>query len=201
MQTLPDDYQFEQNIEPGLLSKVRAGDFVALEELYQRYSRQAFGLALRILGNYEAAEDVIQEVFVRFWKQPSSYDPARGRFVTWLLSVVHNACIDQLRRKNQNNISLDYAETDGQLNQLAAGRTSVEEEVWLKVQREAIRRALQKLPSEQAQLVDLAFFKGHTHQEIAANTGLPLGTVKSRIRQGLLKLKDLLAHVATEPGL
>lgn len=200
MQTLRDDYQFEQNNEPLLLSKVQAGDFVALEELYQLYSRQAFGLALRIIGNYEAAEDVVQEVFVRFRKQPSSYNPARGRFVTWLLSVVRNACIDQLRRKNQHHLSLDFAEADGQLNQLAAGRTSVEEEVWLKVQREAIRLALQKLPPEQAQMVDLAFFKGLPHQEIAITTGQPLGTVKSRTRQGLLKLKDLLAHVAVEPG-
>ncbi len=183
-----------------LIAKVQSGDFLAVEELYLRYSRQAFGLALRILKSSEAAEDAVQDAFLRFWKQPANYDPERGRFATWLLSVVHNLCIDQLRRKRQNTVSLDQEETQEHLNYLADGSVPVDEEVWMGMQRRAIEQALGNLPSEQKAVIELAFFKGLTHNEIAAETGQPLGTVKSRIRQGLIKLKGLMQGLELEPG-
>lgn len=184
-----------QNDEKVLTARVQSGDFQAVEELYERHSRQAFGLALKILNNSEAAEDAVQDAFLRFWKQPSSYDPERGRFTTWLLSVVHNLCIDQLRRKRHNAVSLYQQETQEQILNLADEKPTVEEEVWLGIQRVAIRQALKNLSKEQQEVIELAFFKGLTHQEIATQTGQPLGTIKSRIRQGLMKLRGVMQGI------
>lgn len=200
MQFKPKSGNPEPDEEVILVRRVQSGDFVAIEQLYERYSRQTFGLALKILNNSEAAEDAIQEAFLRFWKQPNSYDPERGRFITWLLSVVHNLCIDQLRRKRHNVVSLDQQETQEHLNYLADDKVAVEDEVWLGMQRVAIQQALSTLPVEQRSVIELAFFKGLTHNEIAAETGQPLGTVKSRIRQGLLKLKGLMKAIEVEPS-
>jgi RNA polymerase sigma-70 factor, ECF subfamily len=182
----------ELSAEHLLVARVQTGDFTALEELYNRYSRAAFGLAYKVLNNSESAEDAVHDAFLRFWKQPENYDPKRGRFVTWLLSVVHNLCIDFLRRKQQSVLSLDQNNTQDYVAELADQTLDVEEEVWLGMQRKIVRQALGDLPDEQRFVIELAFFKGLTHQEIADHTGQPLGTVKSRIRQGLKKLKDFL---------
>lgn len=183
-----------------LVLKVQSGDFNALEKLYELYNRQAFGLALRILNSPEAAEDAVQDVFLRFWKQPSHFDPQKGRFITWLLGVVHNQCIDQLRRKSNNSLSLDREETQEHFSYLADNGPAVEEEVWLVIQRGIVRQALDRLPAEQRHLIELAYFKGLTRQEIANKTGQPLSTVKHRIQQGLLKLKDMMQAMEVEPG-
>jgi len=183
-----------------LISRVQSGDFAALEMLYESYNRQAFGLALRILNSPEAAEDAVQDVFLRFWKTPSHFDPQKGRFITWLLGVVHNQCIDQLRRKSNNSVSLDREENQEHFSYLADDGPPVEEEVWLIIQRGIVRQALDKLPTEQRRLIELAYFKGLTRQEIATTTGQPLSTVKHRIQQGLLKLKDMMQAMEVEPG-
>jgi RNA polymerase sigma-70 factor (ECF subfamily) len=180
------------NFERKLVARVQGGDFAALEELYHLYNRAAFGLAVKILRNSEAAEDAVHDAFLRFWKQPDNFDAKRGKFVTWLLSVVHNLCIDQLRRKYQSDVSLDQSQTQDYVTQIADQSLDVEEEVWLTMQRKIVRQAVDSLSSEQRYVVELAFFKGLTHQEIADQTGQPLGTVKSRIRQGLKKLKELI---------
>ncbi len=188
----------EGNNDERLLQRIKNGDFDAVEELYNQYSRLAFALALRILNDPGAAEDAVQEVFLRVWKQPNSYDPARGRFPTWLMSVVHNQCIDQLRKRRHQGLSLDQEESQERLNYLAEKAPALEEEVWSKMKRDTIRKALEWLPDEQRKLIELAFFGGYTHNEIAIHTGQPLGTVKSRIRQGLLKLKNILNNMQLE---
>lgn len=198
MQIKPNSNNADRSNEQRIVARVQSGDFTAIEELYERYSRQAFGLALKILNNSESAEDAVQDAFLRFWKQPGNFDPERGRFVTWLLSVVHNLCIDQIRRKRPNLVSLDQEETQERLNYLADDGFSIEEEVWLKMQRTTIQQAMVRLPEEQRSVIELAFFKGLTHNEIASQTNQPLGTVKSRIRQGLLKLKNLMQDVEAE---
>jgi RNA polymerase sigma-70 factor, ECF subfamily len=195
MQVRPENQPPEQQSEQTLISRVQSGDFSAVEELYGRYSRQAFGLALKILNNPEAAEDAVQDAFLRFWKQPKSFDPDRGRFGTWLLSVVHNLCIDHLRRKRNKAISIDQQEAQERLSYLADDQVAIEEEVWLGMQRTAIKKAMGSLPLEQRRVIELAFFSGLTHQEIAQETGQPLGTIKSRIRQGLMKLKGLVKEI------
>lgn len=181
-----------------LLNRIRSGEFEAVEELYNQYSRIAFALALRILSDPGAAEDAVQEVFLRVWRQPDSYDASRGRFATWLMSVVHNQCIDQLRKRRRPVVSLDQEESQERLNYLAEKAPGLEEEVWTKLKRQTIRQALDLLPEEQRKLIELAFFGGYTHSEIADSTGQPLGTVKSRIRQGLLKLKVILQNLQLE---
>lgn len=192
MQVKPENNNPDLDLDVQLSLRVQAGDFDALETLYERYSRQAFGLALKILNSNEAAEDAVQEAFLRFWKNPNSYDQQRGRFVSWLLSVVHNLCIDQLRRKKHVTVSLDWQEEQNPVNEVPDQAMPLEEEVWLGMQRDVIRQALTRLPREQRYVIELAFFKGLTHQEIASQTGQPLGTIKSRIRQGLRKLKELV---------
>jgi RNA polymerase sigma-70 factor (ECF subfamily) len=198
MQIRPNFNNADRSNEQKIVARVKSGDFTAIEELYERYSRQAFGLALKILNSSESAEDAVQDAFLRFWKQPDNFDPQRGRFATWLLSVVHNLCIDQIRRKRPNVVSLDQEETQERLNYLADDSFPLEEEVWLKIQRKAIAQAMSQLPPEQRGMIELAFFKGLTHNEIALQTGQPLGTVKSRIRQGLIKLKNLMQDVEAE---
>lgn len=198
MQIRPNSNNADRANEQRIVARVKSGDFTAIEELYERYSRQAFGLALKILNSSESAEDAVQDAFLRFWKQPDNFDPERGRFATWLLSVVHNLCIDQIRRRRLNVVSLDQEETQERLNYLADDRFSLEEEVWLKIQRKTIEQAMSQLPEEQRGMIELAFFKGLTHNEIALKTSQPLGTVKSRIRQGLLKLKSLMQDVEAE---
>lgn len=180
------------NSDEQLLRRIQDGDFEAVEQLYNRYNRTAFALALRVLTDPEGAEDVVQEVFLRIWRQPGYYDPARGRFPTWLMSVVRNLCIDQIRKRRHQGVSLDQEESQEHLNFLAEKALPLEEEVWSKLRRDSVRKAMSGLPDEQRKMIELAFFGGYTHQEIAERTGQPLGTVKSRIRQGLLKLKGLL---------
>lgn len=195
MQARPGNQPSDQEYEQNLIERVQAGDFAAVEELYGRYSRQAFGLALKILNSNEAAEDAVQDAFLRFWKQPRNFDARRGRFSTWLLSVVHNLCIDQLRRKRNKAVSIDQQEAQEHLNFLADDQIPIDEEVWQGMQRTTIRKALNNLPVEQRKVIEMAFFNGLTHQEIATATGQPLGTIKSRIRQGLMKLKGLIQEI------
>ncbi len=191
----------DNNSDDLLLRRLRGGDYEAVEELYNRYSRITFALALRLLSDPGGAEDIVQEVFLKIWRNPDSFDPNRGRFASWLMSVVHNQCIDQLRKKRHTNVSLDQEETQEHLNYLVDNKPAPEEEVWIKMRRDLVRQVLNQLPQEQRRLIDLAFFGGYTHQEIATQTGQPLGTVKSRIRQGLLKLKSLLEKTQLENNL
>lgn len=169
-------------------SRVISDDYSELEELYKAYNRQAFSLALKMLGDREAAEDLVQEAFVKVWQRSESYDPQRGRFATWLLTIVHNLCIDQLRKKRLKASSLDQDTLQDWLLYLPDNRTGPEEEAWIKQRREVIRRNLQNLSLEQRELIELAFFGGFSHSQIANKTGRSLGTVKYCIRQGLHKL-------------
>jgi RNA polymerase sigma-70 factor (ECF subfamily) len=109
--------------------------------------------------------------------------------------VVHNLCIDQLRRKRNKAVSIDQQEAQEHLSYLADEQVAIEEEVWQGMQRKVIRKALDNLPVEQRRVIEMAFFNGLTHQEIAAATGQPLGTIKSRIRQGLMKLKGMMQEI------
>lgn len=182
-------------LEISLLLRGQQGDYSVIEELYQCYSPRAFGLANKILKNKETAEDVVQEAFLRLWKNPTSYDPRRGKFVPWLLRGIHNQCIDQLRRTNHARQYLLYQaqpETEEIITNVADESVNVEGEVWLKMEQVMICQALSQIPTTQRHLIELAFFQGLTHSEIALASGLPPGTVKSRIRQGLLKLKVLM---------
>ncbi len=161
-----------------------------MEELYLRYSYQAFGLALKILHNPQAAEDAVQDAFIKVWQKSETFDPSKGSFTTWLMQVVHNLSIDQLRKKRILAISLDQSEKNEMFSYLADSGEGPEEEAWLKQKRETIKQKLLLLNNRQRELIEMAFFGGFTHHQIALRTGLPLGTVKSGIRQGLLILNS-----------
>ncbi|HZP57147.1 MAG TPA: sigma-70 family RNA polymerase sigma factor [Dehalococcoidia bacterium] len=170
-----------------LLRDVAAGDVEALEALYDRYSRQAFALALRMLHEREAAEEVTQDAFVSVWRQAGTYRERSGRVRPWLFAIVHHRAIDRIRRARGDGATtaLDDA-------WMRASDADVFGDAYRNVQREQVRAAMQALPEEQRAAVEMLYFGGMTFAEIAERTGAPAGTVKSRVRLGLRKLRDML---------
>jgi RNA polymerase sigma-70 factor, ECF subfamily len=168
-----------------LLRRLEARESDALEALYARYSAYVMGIALRILGSREEAEEVVQDVFWQLWKATLCYDPARGRFSTWLFSVARNRSIDRLRAANRAPLRSSAEELER-----VAGAADLENETYLVERQKEVRAQLELLPDDQRAAIELAFFRGLTHGEIAAETGEALGTIKSRIRRGLLRLKQ-----------
>lgn len=171
-----------------LLARVHDGDPDSLEALYDRYSSYVHGLALRMLGAREEADEVTQDVFWLLWKRKIRYDAARGRFTTWLFAVTRNRCIDRLRSERRQPLTRPL-EVDSD----PPDKTDLEKDAFLGEQRRVVLDALAELPNEQRDAVKLCFFKGMTHSEVATHLGEPLGTVKSRIRMGMAKLKQSLA--------
>jgi RNA polymerase sigma-70 factor (ECF subfamily) len=170
-----------------LLERIARGDTAALGLLYDRYAALAFGLAMRILRDPGVAEEVVQDAFLNAWRRASSFRPDRGEPRTWLLSIVHHRAIDRLRGAAGQRAELDLADAPEPVD-----RADVWAETWVGLEREAIARALAALPEEQRAAIELAFFGGLTHAEVAERLGEPLGTVKGRIRLGLTKLRTLL---------
>jgi RNA polymerase sigma-70 factor (ECF subfamily) len=176
-------YEDEESILLGL----RERDPSALEALYDRYARRAFGLALKVLGDVASAEDAVQEAFLTLWRQCDRLDQARGRVGALLLTVVYRRAVDLLReRRGQVPLLTDAA------GEPTAGWPPQADWTMATLDREAVRRALESLPPEQRQVIEMAFFQGLTHVEVAEALGLPLGTVKSRLRLGMEKMRSLL---------
>ena len=178
-----------------LLSRIRAGDRTAVDDLYERFRRPAFALARRILVDESLAEDVLQEVFLSVWRDPSAYDGARGSFSSWLLSVVHHKAVDAVRREESQRRRQNLAEEDLALDEAGAAR-DVEEEAWTRVVAHQVRSALQTLSQPQREALTLAYYGGYTQREVAALTGAPLGTVKTRMLVGMRRLKAELGEAA-----
>ncbi|MGA7672885.1 MAG: sigma-70 family RNA polymerase sigma factor [Nitrolancea sp.] len=171
-----------------VLESIAKSDPDALVMLYDRYGRLAFGLAYRILGDAATAEEVVQDAFMNVWRKAESFDAERGNIRTWLLSIVRNRAIDQLRgRYGRQRDEIDF----DKLEPVLSGQ-----DLWTEVVRglraEAVRGAIIDLPDEQRSAIELAYFEGLTHREIAEKTGIPLGTIKSRLRLGLRKLHETL---------
>jgi RNA polymerase sigma-70 factor (ECF subfamily) len=175
-----------------LVARIARGDAAALEVLYDRYVRQCFGLAMRMLGDSALSEEVVQEVFLKVWTNPGSYSSQKGKFASWLLSLIHHRCIDELRRRSRTEVALDDDETGGVLSTEADPALEPGDQVWVMEQQRAVRDALSKIPQNQRQVLELAYFRGLSHSEIAARLGQPLGTVKTRIRLGMQSLRQLL---------
>jgi RNA polymerase sigma-70 factor, ECF subfamily len=163
---------------------LRVGDPVAVELAYDRYGGMAYGLALRILGDPDQAEDVVQEVFLRVWDNPASFEPTRGSFRTWLLTLVRNRSIDVLRGRQRRALPI---ELPADLKDGSAGADPWQT-LALNLEQQAIRKGLDLLPKEQREAIELAYLGGYTHAEIAERLRTPLGTVKGRLRLGLEKL-------------
>jgi RNA polymerase sigma-70 factor (ECF subfamily) len=181
-----------------LITLVTQGDQDALGMLYERYSRAVYSFSLRIVGDAQVAEEILQEVFVRAWQQGGSYQSARGSLITWLLSITHNLSIDEVRRRKRRPQKADSEEPETILASLPDEGSDVEEEVWLSSLRVSIQDALQQLPAAQREAIELAYFQGLTQREIADTLGEPLGTIKTRMRLGMLKLREQLGPVVSE---
>ena len=172
-----------------LLAAVGRREEAAVAALYDRYGRLAFSLAYRILGDQGAAEDVVQDAFLSVWRRAASFQPGRGSVRTWLLSIVHHRAIDRLRG------TAGRARRDTALEEV--DRVAALDDPWrdveLTLQRDVLRKGLATLPEEQRRTIELAYFGGYTQTEIAGAMGVPIGTVKGRMRIGLQKLRALLS--------
>ncbi|MYA49549.1 MAG: sigma-70 family RNA polymerase sigma factor [Chloroflexi bacterium] len=180
-----------------LASRVAAGDAGSLEELYNRYGVQVFSMAYGILRDYALAEDLAQEVFMALWTRAGRFDAAKGVFRHWFLHLAHNRVIDEVRRRRRATLmDADRAPEDATLGLVSNGDTA-DEAITAVLAGEA-REALRALPEEQRVVIVMAYLEGATQQEIAQRTGTPLGTVKTRLRLGLGKLRQTMNAPATE---
>lgn len=175
-----------------LMQRLFYRDLAAFRTLYDRYANLVYSTSLRVLRDAHMAEDMVQEVFLRVWRKPESYLPQKGRFATWLTSVTRNRAVDAIRSRNRRyrfetsspeEQERDVPDVEGEDPALTAE---------LADQRRLVLAALKDLPAEQRQVIELAYFGGLTQQEIADLTGQPLGTVKTRIRLGMQKLRAAL---------
>ena len=165
-----------------LLAQVALGNEKAFAELYQRFSRRVHSLARRILGSQSEADDLTQEVFVKLWGRANIFFEQRGSAASWLMTIAHHASIDALRRRTARRT--DYPEETLERYSLEPDQDPLEQAM--------LHRALSVLNIHERELIELAFFAGLSHSQIAKKTELPLGTIKSRLRLGLEKLSDAL---------
>lgn len=171
------------------MARLRDGEMAAFEVIYDRHSGVAFSLAYRICGARQSAEEVVQEAFLALWRSGARYDPSRGSVRTWVLGIVHNRAIDAVRR---NVVHERRRAGDEGLEERLVASEWTEAEVVHRDEAREIRAALETLPEEQARVIELAYFGGFTHTEIAALLGAPVGTIKGRMRLGLEKLRNSL---------
>lgn len=169
-----------------LLERIKASDPAALGELYDRHSRLVFGVVMRILRSRDEAEEVLQDTFVQAWKRGSTYQPGLGSPAGWLIGIARNRAIDRLRARAVRSAAHDSAAAEPAFTPAEHGPASGREG------RLDIRRALGALPPEERDLIEQAYFEGFTHTELAARHGIPLGTVKTRIRRSVQALRGYL---------
>jgi RNA polymerase sigma-70 factor (ECF subfamily) len=191
---IPDQSVLADLSDAELVEKIASGATEALDVLYERYSRVVLSFAFRILGDRASAEELLQEVFLRTWRQAGNFSQSKGTFVTWLLSITHNMAIDEIRKRNRRP---KRTNSDDPLLMLANMRdtdTPVDERAVLSSLRGEIGRALEELPAPQRTAIEMAYFEGLTQREIAEQVGEPLGTIKTRMRLGMRKLRESLSE-------
>jgi len=165
----------------------------ALARLYDLYSSALFGCLLRILGQREEAEEVLLEVFWQAWEQADRYDPARGALFTWLFTIARSRALDRVRARQRQAATVEAAAMEQRRSPVQPENPEVN--VLFRELRGQVQAALARLPGEQREAIALAYYEGLTQVEIAARTGTPLGTVKTRVRLGLLRLREMLKDV------
>jgi RNA polymerase sigma-70 factor (ECF subfamily) len=166
-----------------LVVAIRSGNQEAMAELYDRYSSVVYAVALRVVGDTDAAEDILQEIFMQLWRKPGAFDASRGNLAPWLAVIARNRAVDVLRKRRPQS---DLEETV----------LSVEPDMAADADRgraaERIRAALKQMQPAQRSALEMAYFQGYSHSEISMKTGEPLGTIKTRIRSGLLQLRKVM---------
>jgi RNA polymerase sigma-70 factor (ECF subfamily) len=183
-----------QDEDRSLLQRVARGDQVAFAVLYDRYGASCFGMALKICNNRALAEDVVQEAFLSIWQRAGRFDSERGSVAAYLFAAVHNKAVDAVRheeslRRREEGVADFATETEGE---------EVVEAAWLGVRRKEVRSAVARLSPVQREALELAYFEGLTYSEVADKLGIPLGTAKTRLRDGMIRLRGLLPHL--QPG-
>jgi RNA polymerase sigma factor (sigma-70 family) len=174
--------------DEAVVAMLARSDESALAELYDRFGRLAYGLALRVLRDEKLAEDAVQEAFLAAWRNADRFMPERGRAGTWLLTLVHRRAVDLVRREDRRR-----AEPLREGFEPAAAE-SAEDDAWLRIERERVQLALKRLPDQQREALELAYYGGFTQSELAERLGEPVGTIKSRMFTGLARLRELLAE-------
>lgn len=168
------------------MSLLKSKDGKAFSYLYDHYSGSLYTVIYQIVNDMEAANDVLQEVFINIWRRIETYDPVKGRLFTWMINIARNAAIDVLRSKNYQNNQKNTSLGPGNEKVTAGQVQSVD------IDHIGFRKILDRLRKEHRVLIDLAYFKGYTHEEIAEIEAIPLGTVKTRIRNALIQLREYL---------
>jgi RNA polymerase sigma-70 factor, ECF subfamily len=182
----------DTDLEVFLMQRTGQGDRGSFEQLYERFSGVLFSTALNVLNNPEAAEDVLQDVFVAIWEKAPLYDSVRGKPLTWAVTLTRYKAIDRLRSLRRKGILYDRIEQESKIFEEHDGSSSLNE-VDAAEKSSIVRQAILQLSPTQREAIDLAFFTGLTQAEIAKKLGQPLGTVKARIRRGMMKLKDIIS--------
>jgi RNA polymerase sigma factor (sigma-70 family) len=177
--------------DEALLALCSRADDSALGELYDRYGRVAYGLALRIVRDRALAEDAVQEAFLAVWRSAGTFLAEQGKPSTWILTLVHRRAVDLVRREERRRAD-PIEDAEPQTGE------ATDEEAWLRAQRQVVQEALRKLPPEQREAIELAYYGGFTQSELAERLGQPLGTIKSRMFAGLNRLRDLLAEAGLD---
>ncbi|HEV2583987.1 MAG TPA: sigma-70 family RNA polymerase sigma factor [Ktedonobacteraceae bacterium] len=183
--------------DEALLTAIAGGAVWAMESLYHRYSRILYSLAYRIVADHQIAEDLLQDTFVSVWKRSTTFSPQSGAARNWLISIVHHRAIDHLRRVRRRSVLQEAPLAELDLDEKTAF-PDVWDEAWRSVQSSQVRAALMQIPTEQRMVIELAYFQGWTHTEIAEGTQIPLGTVKARMRLGLQHLKRALLEAGMD---
>ena len=184
----------EQLTDEMLINAIAKGAVWAMEPLYERYHRMMYSLAYRMVADHQVAEDLLQDAFLSIWKRATSYSAQAGAVRSWLLSIMHHRTIDYLRAVRRRSTMKEATWEEVERDERTAF-PDVWDEAWQHVQSAKVREALLSLPVEQRMVIELAYFQGWTHSEIAQGCQIPLGTVKARMRLGLIRLKKRLEEM------
>lgn len=183
----------ERSSDFTLYTRIQDKDKDALEQLYDRYEKILFSFILKMTEDRDLAEEALQEVFIKLWRGKGEYNESKGKFTSWLFTMSRNVAIDLIRKRKKPSVPLD------EIGDLVDTDSTVEHQAEWQEEKTQIQAAVQSLSAEQQKMIQLFYFKGYTHETIAERCGIPLGTVKSRIRLALGKLKKSL-HDVQERG-
>ena len=184
---------FDPTGDQELIVRLRAQDQSALNLLYERYSGVVYALALRIIGQSADAEDIVVDSFWQVWQQAANYDVSRGQLRSWIVTIARSRALDRLRVIRRAP-TVDSEEADN-ARRILASDDNPEQETWEAEQSAIVGAALAALPKEQREALELAYYQGLSQSEVAARLGEPLGTIKTRIRLGMMKLREQLSHL------
>lgn len=188
---------FNELSDEALINAIAGGAVWAMEPLYQRYNRILYSLAYRTVADHQVAEDLLQDAFLSVWRRATSYSPQSGAVRSWLVSIVHHRTIDYLRAVRRRSTLKEATWEEVEQDERTAF-PDVWDEAWRSVQSAQVRAALMNIPIEQRMVIELAYFQGWTHSEIAEGCKIPLGTVKARMRLGLMHLKGILEQMGVD---